>query len=88
MPYIARQRREGYQEIVDAFSRARIDTSGELNYTLTMACEQYLRQHGGPNYRILDEIIGALECAKLEYYRRRVSPLEELKRSENGDVFD
>lgn len=33
------------------------------------------------------EIIGALECCKLELYRRIAAPYEDIKIGENGDVY-
>lgn len=33
-------------------------------------------------------MVGALECAKLELYRRIAIPYEEQKIQENGDVYD
>ena len=35
----------------------------------------------------LNAIIGALECAKLELYRRVAAPYEDDKIIENGDVY-
>ncbi len=32
-------------------------------------------------------VVGALECAKLELYRRMVAPYENGKIAENGDVY-
>ena len=31
--------------------------------------------------------MGALECAKLELYRRVAAPYEDVKIMENGDVY-
>jgi len=35
----------------------------------------------------INEVIGVLECAKLELYRRVAAPYEERKRIENGEVY-
>ena len=40
----------------------------------------------GKNYSNLNEMIGALECCKQEYYRAIVGPYEDMKIDENGDV--
>jgi len=40
-----------------------------------------------PNYAKINEAIGILECAKLEFYRRVAVPYEEVKRELNGDVY-
>jgi hypothetical protein len=34
-----------------------------------------------------NDVIGALECCKLELYRRMVAPYENTKIKENGDVY-
>ncbi len=78
MPYVTRQVRE------DLLVREAI-TPGELNYEITMLCKDYLRNRG-ENYHTYNDIIGAIECAKLEWYRRMVTPYEDLKIKENGDV--
>lgn len=61
---------------ITADARARLDkggkpeTAGELNYALTRIVDDYLIQKGGIRYAHLNEVVGALECAKLELYRR------------------
>lgn len=62
------------------------DNPGELNYILTVIVRDYFRTHGA-NYRAANDIIGALEGAKLEFYRRVVAPYEDTKIKENGDVY-
>lgn len=59
---------------------------GELNYTLTTQVLRFL----GPvtiSYKGINEAIGALECAKLELYRRLAAPYEDEKIKQNGDVY-
>lgn len=81
MPYITKDRRDVLSE------SARIpDTCGELNYLVTMLVRSYL-QRKGECYQTYNDIVGALECAKLEVYRRKISLYENLKISENGDVY-
>ena len=62
------------------------ETPGELNYAITMLCVDYLAQ-ASESYAQYNTIIGALECAKLEMYRRRVASYETKKWCENGDVY-
>lgn len=78
MPYIP-------QEVRDIKLHVAI-TPGELNYRITAMCVNYLHTHG-TNYRNLNEIIGVLECAKQEFYRRVVASYEDRKCEENGDVY-
>lgn len=81
MPYIASKRRREVSP-----SGFTPETAGELNYVLTRILVAYLKLHA-PNYITLNDILGALEGAKMEFYRRVVAPYEDKKREENGDVY-
>lgn len=69
-------------------------TTGQLNYLITSLCNAYLKQRNtdetygfiGPSYGAINDIIGVLECAKLEYYRRMAAPYEDKKVLDNGDI--
>lgn len=61
-------------------------TAGELNYLLTCCVDDYMKNHG-MSYASMNDVIGALEGAKLEFYRRVVVPYEDKKMKENGDVY-
>jgi len=80
MPYIKQDDRDALE------TGAPIETVGELNYTLTMVLKTYMLEHG-LSYAVINDIIGALEGAKLEFYRRVVVPYENAKMAENGDVY-
>lgn len=80
MPYILDRR----EELTPYTAAAR--KSGELNFQFTQIIIQYLRDNG-KGYSQFNDILGALEGAKLEFYRRVVVPYEEQKIAENGDVF-
>lgn len=80
MPYIKRLARISLQEGFDP------ETPGELNYTLTRTCHRYL-ENRGQKYDTYAEIVSALECAKLELYRRLIAPYEDTKIEANGDVM-
>ena len=82
MPYITQQRRTH----LSLYPEDGATTPGELNYLLTQACVKYLRSHG-TSYATLNAIVGALECAKQEFYRRSALPFENAKLAENGDVY-
>jgi len=60
--------------------------AGELNYILTKEIDRYRREHGD-SYAVFNDIMGAIEGAKLEFYRRKVVPYENIKITENGDVY-
>jgi hypothetical protein len=81
MPYIDKTRREAFAKKVLS-----ICNSGDLNYLITQLCQEYLELQG-EKYHTYNEIIGALECAKQELYRRKIAPYEDKKIKENGDVY-
>jgi len=58
----------------------------ELNYLICDIVDSFLRDKG-LTYARLNEAMGAIECAKLEIYRRVAAPYEDQKATENGDVF-
>lgn len=77
---------------IDPYVRPEIDsgktlpmTAGELNYAITTEVDAYL--NGAVNYDAINEVIGVLECAKLELYRRVAAPYEDTKIEANGDVY-
>lgn len=59
---------------------------GDLNYAITKLCNEYIDAEG-ESYNVYAAVIGDLECAKLEMYRRRVARYEDLKIVENGDCY-
>lgn len=61
-------------------------TVGELTYVLTKRCIDYYEKHG-ESFQTHAQVIAALECTKLEFYRRALAPYEDKKVLENGDVY-
>ncbi len=59
---------------------------GELNYLITSLCVDYLKLNK-LSYQTINDVVGALEGAKLEFYRRVAAPYEDTKIIENGDVY-
>jgi hypothetical protein len=78
MPYIKKEDRE----------RARLypRSAGELNYAVTILIKSYIK-HNCLSYQTINDILGALEGAKAEFYRRVAVPYEDMKISTNGDVY-
>ena len=62
------------------------EQAGVLNYCITSLLNEVLKTNG-LKYRNINELIGVLECAKLELYRRVASPYEDVKKDSNGDVY-
>ena len=80
MPYVKKSDRTRLDEGGDA------ETPGELNYIITKTVDAYLNRMP-PNYANFNEVMGVLECAKLELYRRIVAKYEDTKIAEYGDVY-
>ena len=76
MPYITKEDRE----------ITKLTGTGKLNYELTSLINEYLYIKG-LSYQTINDIIGALEGAKLEFHRRIAIPYENSKLAENGDVY-
>jgi hypothetical protein len=79
MPYIPGYRRDALAPIVTP------ETAGELNYAFTAIALAYIHKEG-LTYQHVNDVIGALEGAKLELYRRLVVPYEDTKIQQNGDI--
>ena len=79
MPYIK-------ESIRDTVKNDTAFSAGELNYQVTCLLEKYRDLHGD-GYDTFNDIIGALDCTKMEFYRRVVVPYEDEKLKENGDVY-
>ncbi len=84
MPYIKQERRN--ELLHDLTGIASPDTAGELNFMFTKLAVDFCHQHG-LSYARINDVIGALEGAKLEFYRRVAAPYEDTKIKENGDVY-
>ena len=80
MPYIKQDKRQ----ILDPLCYP--ENAGELNYVITTLILKYLNTHS-QCYQKYNDVLGALEGAKLELYRRVISPYEDIKIKENGDVL-
>jgi len=58
--------------------------AGDLNYIISSLAKAGFDQK--KCYAKGNEIMGALECAKIEFYRRWLQVLEDKKIQENGDL--
>ena len=89
MPYIVQERRVALDGAIlglAGYENVKIETTGELNYLLTLVVRKYLDTHG-LKYATLNDVVGALDGAKAEFQRRVVAPYEDTKIKENGDVY-
>ena len=89
MPYIKKMERAVFAKALREMRHALIldENPGHLNYLITAICDEWLN-HYPPCYARFNEVIGVLECAKQELYRRLVAPYEDSKMAVTGDVYD
>lgn len=89
MPYIVKEKRTildpAIQRLVDSFGELDDEGNfaGNLNYVITRLLGIL---YPNPNYQRFNDMVGALECCKLELYRKKIAPYEDIKERENGPV--
>lgn len=92
MPYIKQDFRDELYPFIDALAQ-KINQihkdnpsqtrDGLLNFSVTEIMNECFPD---ARYTDFNEIIGFLECCKLEYYRKKIGPYEDVKEKENGPV--
>ena len=81
MPYLTYDRKEEMLEKMNP------SNAGELNFLITVMCLRYWN-NSKQNYEAINSIVGAVESAKLEFYRRVATVYENTKIVANGDVYE
>ena len=96
MPYIEQEVRDDYdkktikwfREAMVIRCRGGIDSNpqfaGDMNWLISSIL--WAAFDANPSYRRGNEIVGILESAKQEFYRRKLTPYEDGKILENGDL--
>lgn len=88
MPYIKQEYRISIEEelntLIEAMKFDGINGVGDCNYVITKLLQGVLQPK---TYTDMNAVIGVLECAKMEFYRRAAAPYEDQKAGENGDVY-
>ncbi len=88
MPYIPQTRRDEIDlELIAERLNWVPENAGELNFLVSTFIANYIRTKG-LKYAVVNEMIGALECAKMELNRVIIGPYEDIKIAENGPVYD
>jgi len=85
MPYILQSSRDKFTDSCK-FIGENCENAGELNYCITEILLSYLGEKYC--YQAINNVVGALECCKLELYRRLAAPYEDKKCDDNGDLFE
>lgn len=81
MPYIKPELRNCFRPVFEEIPT----NAGELNYVFSMVIKDYMMNQE-KTYQVLNDVVGALEGAKLEFIRRTVVPFEDGKIKSNGDL--
>lgn len=88
MPYIKPFRR---QELDDKMSTLLTEvpqcTSEEMNYIISRLMNEYTNKQE-LDYQICNTAVGILECVKLEFYNKLITPYENTKIHENGKLYN
>ena len=90
MPYIKPEDRDIYEPMLDVLMnelRYAENWKGDLNFIVSTILNDLLTAYG-TSYSMLNDMVGVLECAKLELYRRMAAPYEDEKIDANGDVYE
>ena len=89
MPYIKYERRKDLNVHLESLSQELLSNksflAGDLNYSITYLINKIIEDK--LNYDAINTIVGVLDCAKQEFYRRVASSYEDKKIEENGDVY-
>lgn len=83
MPYIKEFDREYFNASIDEIVDS-IRDPGDLCYCVYRMLKDIFEKD--KRFKTISSLIGELECSKLEFYRRVVSPYEDKKIDENGDI--
>ncbi len=93
MPYIEAADRAPYDHLIDELAtllagRPPDRRKGHANYVITQILRKGfgVTEPSGESYSTYADLIGTLECAKLELYRRWVAPYEDGAISRHGDL--
>ena len=85
MPYIQQKAREKFDPAISTLlSQIKEIDPGELNYIFSKIVWRLFDRE--PSYSVANNMIGALECCKQEFIRRRLNNYEDQKIAAHGDL--
>jgi hypothetical protein len=87
LPYILKAKRTEIEKEsrISYLIHYSIECAGDLNYVFTRMLREWIAKKG-QSYQAYNDFIGAIECCKLEAYRRQIAPYEDKAIERNGDV--
>lgn len=87
MPYISEEDRKFYEDLVDEIEAMPIYTPGDLQYLIAVLIGSYMADKE-LRYSTMNDVMGALNGANMEYYREVVGPYEEKAIGNNGYISE
>lgn len=85
MPYTKQVDRDKADPLISALTH-KINSKGDLNYTICELVGQLCLRDGGLGYTSTSNWIDGVHGAERELTRRLLGPYEDLKCKQNGDV--
>lgn len=86
MPYISQEDRAKYDEEIYALAEKLVDVpAGHVNYAISKMFSIMINL-SGESYATYNELVGVLECAKLELFRTKIGRYENKRIEENGGL--
>ena len=88
MPYISQNDRKkinDFDKLLESLNKDNYTSPDVMNYLFSKLIEQYILVNG-LSYQSINDIIGALECCKSEFYRRLVGPYQKAQIHKHGDL--
>lgn len=90
MPYITKDKRKEMETslfpLLEYVKTTDKLVAGDLNYLYSMISKVFFERK--KSYQTANDIVGALEGAKVEFERRILAPYEDTKIKENGDMYE
>lgn len=86
MPYIRQIERKVLNPLIDELS-VHVEHDGQLNYIITKLCHNWIIKVG-KRYTRLNQVVGVLHCACMEFYLQLAVPYEDIKKKENGPITE
>lgn len=90
MPYITQEKRKEMETslfpLLEYVKTTDKLVAGDLNYLYSMISKVFFERK--KSYQTANDIVGALEGAKVEFQRRILAPYEDGAISRNGDMYE
>jgi hypothetical protein len=84
MPYIPKDNRHDLLESSIHELMNLEMSSGDMNFIISSLI--WSKFNKNKKYATANELMGILECVKMEFYRRMVAPYEDMAIQKNGDL--